>query len=283
VAQGISLDLLNAGNGVARGKIRITDRSGASAVIDLSLARSVDDVLGAINSNTSVNITATASGDSFKLTDNSGGSGNIKVQEVAGGTTASTLGLAGIDSGTTSVTGGDVFTLFSGTTLASLNDGNGVELRDGNDLSVTLKDGTTVGIDLGNATTLGDVLTAINAASPGKLSATVGSDGNRLKLTDLTPGAGTFSVAEVNGGTAASALGLTTTAADDIITGRRLASGLRDTLVSSLRGGQGLGTLGTINVTNREGDPSIVNLAGAETLGQIISAFNTQADGVTAS
>ncbi len=49
VDQGISLDELNGGDGVQRGKIRITDRSGASAVIDLSFARTVDDVLDAIN------------------------------------------------------------------------------------------------------------------------------------------------------------------------------------------------------------------------------------------
>ena len=52
VDQGISLDELNGGDGVQRGKIRITDRSGATAVIDLSFARTVDDVLAAINDNT---------------------------------------------------------------------------------------------------------------------------------------------------------------------------------------------------------------------------------------
>src|SRR5438128_2701363 len=45
VDQGISLSQLNGGAGVRAGKIRVTDRSGASAVVDLSFARSVDDVL----------------------------------------------------------------------------------------------------------------------------------------------------------------------------------------------------------------------------------------------
>lgn len=40
-----SLDQLDGGAGVRRGSIQITDRSGASAVVDLSAARSVDDVL----------------------------------------------------------------------------------------------------------------------------------------------------------------------------------------------------------------------------------------------
>ncbi len=58
VDPGISLDQLNASTGIQRGKIRITDRSGASSVIDLSYARSVDDVLNAINSNTDINVSA---------------------------------------------------------------------------------------------------------------------------------------------------------------------------------------------------------------------------------
>src|SRR5688572_12244428 len=42
VDQGISLEELNSGAGVQRGKLRVIDRSGATAVIDLSYARTVD-------------------------------------------------------------------------------------------------------------------------------------------------------------------------------------------------------------------------------------------------
>jgi flagellar hook-associated protein 2 len=282
VNAGILLDELNGGNGVQRGKIRITDRSGASAVIDVSYARTVDDVLAAISENTSINVSASAVGDTFQLTDNSGGAGNLKVQEVAGGLTASGLGLAGIDVAAATATGSDVFALHANTALSFLNDGAGVQLRSGDDLSITLADETTVSVDLGNAKTLGDVLAAINAASPAKLSAAIGGDGNRLELTDLTAGVGTFAAANVGSGTAADDLGLTVTAAGDTIAGRRLASGLRDTLVSSLKGGAGLGTLGQIDITNRSGATSNVDLSAAETLGEIIAAINTQAAGVTA-
>ena len=76
VDQGISLDELNAGDWNRHAaRFGITDRSGATAVIDLSYARTVDDVLAAINENTNINVTATAVGDTFKLTDNSGGIG----------------------------------------------------------------------------------------------------------------------------------------------------------------------------------------------------------------
>lgn len=282
VDQPITLDQLNSGEGVKAGKIKITDRSGESEVIDLSFARTVDDVLDAISNNSSINVTAVAIGDSFKLIDNTGGSGNLKVQEVGGGSTASDLGLAGVDVTANSFTGSDVFTLHTKSELTNLNDGNGVQLRTGNDLSIAVADGSTLVIDLGSAKTLGDVITAINAAAPTKLSAEIGSDGNRLKLTDLTTGGGTFAVTNVSGGTAADDLGLTTTASSGVITGARLASGLRDTLVSSLNGGKGLGTLGQIDITNRNNVTSPVNLSAAQTLGQIVSAINSQATGVTA-
>lgn len=282
VDQGIALAELNSGSGVPRGKIKITDRNGETSTIDLSHARTVDDVLTAINQDTAISVTAVAVGDKFKLIDNSGGTGNLKVQEVAGGTTAAALGLAGVDVAAATATGADVFTLHAGTKLTLLNDGTGVQLKSGNDLTVTLADASTVSIDLGNAKTLDDVIDAINAAAPAKLSAAIDTDGNRLKLTDLTAGVGTFSVSNVGSGTAARDLGLLTTASSGAITGSRLVSGLRDTLTSSLNGGKGLGTLGVVAVTNRNNVVTNVNLAGAETLGQIVDAFNSQGVGFTA-
>src|SRR5262249_19730605 len=155
------------------------------------------------------------------------------------------------------------------------------QLKSGNDITVSLADGSELEIDLGDAKTLGDVIDAINAKSPTKLTATIGTDGNRIKLTDLTTGSDTFAVANVGSGTAARDLGLLTSASGNTITGSRLVSGLRDTLVSSLNGGKGLGTLGVVDVTNRSNVTTNVNLSGAETLGEIVDAFNDQGVGFT--
>src|SRR4051812_12471306 len=54
---------LNGGAGVSRGKFRITDRSGASAVIDASAAVTVDDVVKQINTSLGVTVRATVDGD----------------------------------------------------------------------------------------------------------------------------------------------------------------------------------------------------------------------------
>jgi flagellar hook-associated protein 2 len=282
VDTGIALSELNGGEGVAKGKLRVTDRAGNSAEIDLRAARTVDDVLRAVNNTDAIEVTAIAEGDHIELVDSSGGSGNLRVQEVSGGTTAAGLGLAGIDIAASQASGADVFALHSGTKLSLLNDGNGVELRAGNDLEISLADGTTLQVDLGDAEDLGDVLVALNAANPAKFSAGIAADRNRIELTDLTVGAGTFAATSIGDGAAAEELGLTSVAVGDTITGRRLVSGLRDTLISSLRGGQGLGNLGEIDITNRDAVVSNVDLSAAETLGEIVAAINDQATGVTA-
>ena len=87
------------------------------ADIDLRIARTVDDVLRAINNNTSASVTAAVDGDRLVLTDTSGGSGNLKVQDIGTGKTALDLGLAGINVAANTATGADVFQLHAGTKL----------------------------------------------------------------------------------------------------------------------------------------------------------------------
>ena len=289
VDKGISLDELNSGSGVARGEIKITDLAGNSSVIDLSLARSVDDVVEAINSDTALNIIASVDGDTFVLTDSIGGASTLTVQEVNGGSTAADLGLDGISTTASTATGSDVFSLHTDTKLKTLNDGNGVRITDDttdiDDLTIALLDDTSAGVDLSGATTLGDVVDAINndADFTGKLTAAISADGNRLELTDSTSGTGTFAVTNGVTGSAADDLGLTTTAAGGVITGNRIVSGLRDTLVSRLNGGAGI-TLGSIDITDRAGGgPTTVDLSSAETLGEIVGLINDSAANVTAS
>lgn len=291
VDKGISLDELNGGLGVRLGEIRITDKGGASAVIDLRFATTVDDVLNAINSNTTVNVTAEANGDGIQLVDNTGQAGTLSVQEVNNGQTAADLGLLGISAagGATVATGNDVFWLHDRTPLARLNDGNGVYFTHGtsavDDLVFHFADESgPIGLDLSGAETLGDVVERINNSEElaGKVTAAIAADGNRLELTDLTVGTGTFTVANGVLGTAADDLGLSVAATGNTITGARLTSGLRDTLLASVNGGRGIETFGNLEITNRSGVQSVIDLTGVETLGELVTAINVQAAGVTA-
>ena len=139
------LSELNAGRGVQRGQVRITDRSGADAVIDLRFAQTMDDVLKAINAEDAIDVKAVADGDAIRLIDETGRSdANLKVREVGLGSTAADLGLAGIDVADSAATGQDLVWLHESLALNQLNDGNGVSFRDGlPDLEVTFRDGSS--------------------------------------------------------------------------------------------------------------------------------------------
>ncbi len=277
VQRGLTLESLNGGQGVPRGAIRITDRSGARADIDLSTARTIDDVLAAINNNTTINVTAVAVGDHIRLIDNTGQSiSNLIVQEVRGGSTAAALGLAGINTAESTADGQDIVSLGPTLPTAMLNDGHGIRLSASlPEISFTLRDGTQGTIDLSAADdTIADILDRINAAAPGKLTATIAA-GQRLVLTDLTSGTGQFQLTALYGTHTLADLGLDRTAEAGVITGRRLLGGLRSVLLASLNGGQSFGTLGQISITDRNGVQTTVDLATAETLEDVTSLINT--------
>jgi len=287
VNEGVSLDDLNAGAGVSRGQIRITDRSGVSATIDLAGAMTIDDVLAAINS-AEIDVTAVAVGDRLRLIDTSGGSGNLRVQEVGAGTTAADLGLDAINVAADQADGQDIVQLFAGLDTARLNDGAGLGLRaDLPELEVTFRDGSTLQVDLdptGQAApqTLGAIIDRLNAADPARLQAALSADGERIVLTDLTSGGGSFAVANSLGGNVAEELGLTVSSSGGTLTGGRIFSGLKTTLLASLAGGSGLGTLGSLSLTDRSGASATVNLAGAETLDDVIATINAAGLGIRA-
>ena len=176
------LDLLGGGEGFARGRIRITDRSGATADIDLNYARNVDDVLAAINGQSTANVVASVSGDRLKLTDKTGlTTSNLKVAELGGGTTAASLGLAGIDVAVNSATGQDVVSLFDELSLDKLNGGNGVRFDSVlSDLRVSFRDGTQADIDFHKMGTAGTKVTATTSAINGANA--------KVKFTAVTPG-----------------------------------------------------------------------------------------------
>ncbi|MGW8257084.1 MAG: flagellar filament capping protein FliD [Thermoguttaceae bacterium] len=283
---------LNGGDGFTRGKILITDRSGAKAEIDLTAVQNLDDVVDAINNNTSIDVTADLAGDGIRLTDDTGQTlSNLKVAEVNGGSTAASLGLAGINQASNTAIGSDIVYLAADLDLSALNDGMGVGANAIlPDIQYTLSDGTTGEIDLSEINgstvtkeyTLGDIMDKINAAAPGKLKLEIAADGKRFELTDLTTGTETFEVTAINNSQALKDLGLTGTASGGVITGSRIISGTKTVLISSLGGGSGLGSLGSISLTDRTGTSDTVDLSNAETLQDVIQTINSAAVQITA-
>lgn len=121
-----SISTLNGFNGIRRGIVRITDRSGASADVDLGAVTNVGDILDAINSQAGISVKAEVSGARIVLTDNTGlSSGNLIVSDLSGGGAAGDLGIAGTFASGQSL-GKDMLWMTASTRLAALNDGLGV-------------------------------------------------------------------------------------------------------------------------------------------------------------
>jgi flagellar hook-associated protein 2 len=150
---------LNGFKGVRHGVVRITDRSGASATVDLRAAITVQDVLDAINSQTGISVRAEARGGSLVVTDQTGlSAGNIVISDVNGGGAATDLGLAGTFTSAEAV-GKDLLFLTGQSRLAAINDGIGLrtdgllsdvrfELKGGEVFEVSFSDKLRFGMNL---------------------------------------------------------------------------------------------------------------------------------------
>ena len=153
---------LDLGTGWQPGSISLSDALGNAWQIDLSTAATVGDVTAAIAAATGGAVTASisATGRSLTLT----GTGPLQVGELAGGTTAASLGINATSAGNI-LSGRDVRAAAEETTaladIASLA-GN---LPLGS-IDVAWQ-GTTYNVDLSSAATLGDIRTIFNGAVPG--------------------------------------------------------------------------------------------------------------------
>lgn len=293
----VSLSELNGGAGVQRGRITITDSGGRNATVDLSKAATIGDVLSAINGNGTAAVTASVSDGKLIIRDNAGGS--ISVANAPGSTTASSLGIAGSATGT--LTGSDIYSLSSSTSLSSLGDGLGLLVKpttgvDSFQFSISVN-GTAVKVNLGDVfqmvdtdndgdteltktasgvTTLGGALerinTALSAAGFGSVTASVAPDGKRLRLSDSN-GTAAISIAE-NGANTAAGLGLSGSATGTL-TGTRLIGGLTSVLASKLNGGSGIGGDGTLNITTRDGNAFSVNITRDASLDEVMRQIET--------
>jgi flagellar hook-associated protein 2 len=267
------LSHLNGGAGVHRGIFRITDRSGASAVIDISSAVNLQDVIKKINTTLDVQVHAKLDGDKIVLEDVSGKTtSNLIVQDLADGSAAADLGIVANVAGNT-ITGTDINSLGRDTALAQLNDGRGVgTLGAGTDFTIRVG-GSDVNVSLATAKTVGDAIDAINTAGTGKVKAELVAGGNGIKLTDLT-GGGSIQVTSATGSTAAKDLGIEGTSASSTMSGSPLQSSLGTLLLSSLNGGTGI-TLGTISIQDRASGGAVdVDLSGAKTVQDVLDAIN---------
>lgn len=303
----VSLSALNGGDGIARGEIRITDSQGGTATIDLSRAGTVSEVLDAINGEGGVAVTASVRDGRFVITDTNGGT--VTVSNGVGSTTATSLGIAG--SGAGELVGSSVYALTANSSLGSLNDGNGVFIRDQAgtgiyDFTITVNDGsgdTAVRVLLGAfdeevtppgggdpetvttpaVGTLGGAIDRINEALTEAgvtgLSARIAADGTRVELVNA--GGLDVTVTEFSDGSTARDLGLAVgvTRSDAVIAGQRLLAGLDSTLTRNLNGGSGIAGDGQLSITARDGSVFNLTLDLDTTSKDLLRQIQTQTGG----
>ncbi len=277
--QSTLLETLNDGSGIRRGSIRISDRSGSSANIDLTKAVTIDDVLNQINNEVDIAITARVVDGKFVLEDTSGSTvNNLTVVDLDGGQAAVDLG---IDKSVAAATlnGNTVYDTTENFSLDQINDGNGLNLVAGApDIRITLEDATQLEINLDGVKTIKGIIDKINddAGNGGKVTAALTS--GRIILTDTTGGAGTLTIEDINNSSVIRKLGLDAAASGSTITGNRLTAGMNSVLLRNLRGGQGFDQLGSISLTDRSGQTATIDLSSAETLTDVVEAINSAQD-----
>jgi flagellin-like hook-associated protein FlgL len=152
-------------------------------------------VLAQINSaGTGINVLNATQGTALSIGEN-------------GGTTAADLGIQSMP---------------TTTLLSQLNNGQGVQTAGVGkpDFTITARDGSTFQINVTGAQTVQDVINQINAATAGKVTASMATSGAGLILTDSSGGAGTLSVTPTDASSAADQLGIDVPASGNTITGK---------------------------------------------------------------
>lgn len=306
VDRSLPVEMLNGGKGIYHGQIKITDKAGNSAVIDLSTAYSLQDVLDAINNANGINVTASLNtdnendpsyviGDRLVITDHTGGTGTLKIENYGGSTTATDLGLAGktaSGAGNTRVTGDRIYYLGGRTSLAALRDGLGI--NNGTPGTIRIEDSIagTFYVDLSRASTVQDVMDTIASATGGKVTAAIGTDGRSLTLTS-TDG-GTLTVTSLSAGdTTAEDLGLASgTVVGATLVGRRILGDPQSVQIAWLSGAdtsktglngarndltRSIGALGVRVNGNPAIDLDVSSLTGADSLIDLVTMLNKQA------
>lgn len=248
LSAGTLIGELNGGAGLdLTAEFTITNGN-TTAIIDLSAAVTVQDVLNKIN-NAGVYVRAEI---------NEAGSGFDVLNQVSG--TAMTIA----ENGGLTATALGIRSFHADSLLNELRFGQGVEIVDGeDDFQVIAMDGSTFDVNLDGAVTVGDVLDAINAAATEAgvaVSASMASVGNGIRLLDQTGGSGALSVVALNQSFAAEDLGLLKTA--DPAVSELIGDDANPVRVDSV-----LGALMDLETALRHDDTSAITDAGGRIAG----------------
>jgi len=272
---------LNRGSGVELGKFQITDRSGNSAVVDISGAQTLVDVRELINAaGTNLHAYINTGGNGIMIVDESplSAKGNIKITEYGENThTARDLGILTTETGAE----GRIFTgetldpiLSYDTPVVLLNRGQGFDLK-----TIRVENGPETGvIDLSKASTIGGIIQTINESGL-DIKAEINDLGTGISIVSLVGGR-TLRITNEPRSYTASLLGIEgqrDTPVDPVTplgTHSNLMPALTgETRLGDLNGGQGVAP-GLIRITDMMGSAITININGVNTVQGVINRIN---------
>ncbi len=169
--------------------------------------------------------------------------------------------------------------------IQSLNGGNGLTLGD---ISVTDSLGNVATVHLGTAKNVNDILAAFNTAGIG-VTATLNDSKNGIEITDTAGGPGSLTIANGDATNSATQLGINGAFSTEVASGANLQRQWinENSVLSSYNGGKGvaLGQFIITNPNNTGAQSYTVDLTtgNPQTIGDVISAINTNNVGVKAS
>jgi len=259
------------GDGIRLGSVLVGNGS-VSAVVDLSGATKVADVISRISAAAVGGITASIAGDGVSLQLSGAAGDNITVSEFGGGSTASDLGIlqsTGAGAGVPLAGQSVAPKLTPLTPLADLNGGAGIDLSSGITITNGLLSATVAFTSppLRTNPTVEDLVNAINGSGTA-VRAQINKSGTGINIYNPTQGT-QMTIAE-NGGTTAADLGV--------------RSFSPTSQLSELNGGRGVHTVAgnDIQITDSTGVTAAVDLDDLTTVQDVIDAINAAASGAGA-
>lgn len=289
------LTSINGGAGFERGYIKITNRNGAFEIINLTKQATLEEVVDAINKN-SINVTAVLFNDKLKLTDNSGGTGIFKVEDIGTTNTASSLGIAKSVSDN-EIFGNNINFISPNTPLNLLNDGLGIRIKFNSNLPefrITTRSGATIDVEIPEtATKVQDIIDAINndTENAGKVTASINPQQTGFQIKDNTTGTGALQIIPLNNANTVLDMGLynvvpinsSTGKQDptngDLLIGQRIIPQFSSVLLRNLNGGSRIyefdGAVANDFTGVKNGNITVTNRAGASFNVSLIGRSNT--------
>lgn len=258
------LSELNAGAGVRAGSITLSDGS-LTIEVDLTRVHTIQDVVNAVQAQQlggrDLQVTVGTSGLTVDYADGLGGT--MLIGEVGAGKAATDLGIRtnGLIS-SAPIVGTDLDPITTPLTqLSQLLGGSGIP--DGSVFKLTQNNKDYL-VDTTGMQTVEDLINGIEA-SGARVRAELDPSGKRFAIYSLESGT-TLSIGEA-GGTLAADLGVRTLAAS--------------TSLSQLNFGQGINSDSSnqqMSILRTDGTEMIVDLSGAQTVGDVLTRINSHAD-----